>query len=488
MNEPLKILWSTMHQAIEASDAAAATLPSDSRSGFSPWALWLLNGLVRHRKRQLWVADIVQTKLSGEPELIGAAGWMGHPEEVPGQGVVPGMTDWEYRFHGRGCLLKHRITGESIDVDFYDETGEWIDARFYCRYLKSLREPEPPERRLIELHPSVETITVTLAELTDAGAISLLPGHRTVVKLADEIVVHTKLFKAFCDVWSTPARRFTAALHVGDWFAACDNMPERTSIHDLPTKADHCRRERKQRLLRELESPQPDRAVLPALAEVQAEELEAIIDKLLREPPSSLMNCALDLLVERNDPAWYDRLFNLLRRLDPNADIPEPAAWIRCASHLLKQGYRQADVLTDLCRARQREVADAALLLLEHSPERCLPLFRAALRSSVPYDRSKAAAMLGVLDEEWGRREMIEALWESQDQEMTCECRAALCCSRSAEAHQAVAQWEEQFPYVPDGRPGYSATDAMLQHCDSFLQYQMTQFHDRVLPLRGRVK
>jgi hypothetical protein len=161
---------------------------------------------------------------------------------------------------------------------------------------------------------------------------------------------------------------------------------------------------------------------------------------------------------------------------------------IPCRKFLLKQAYRVPAMLTALARARSHEAADAALLLLEHAPELSRPQFRAALRSSVPWDRTRAAAILAILDEEWGRCEMIEALWASQDQQMTSGCRAALCSSGSPEAHRAVEDWEQRFPYVPESGPFYSVADVGLRSSDSFLQYEMSQLHDRVLPLRGWVK
>jgi hypothetical protein len=161
---------------------------------------------------------------------------------------------------------------------------------------------------------------------------------------------------------------------------------------------------------------------------------------------------------------------------------------IPCRKFLLKQAYRVPAVLTALARARTHEAADAALLLLEHAPELSRPQFLAALRSSVPWDRTRAAAILAILDEEWGRREMIEALWASTDQQMTSGCRAALCSIGSPEAHRAVEDWEQRFPYVHESGPFYSVADIGLRSSDSFLQYEMSQLHDRVLPLRGRVK
>src|SRR5947209_12239115 len=83
----------------------------------SPWVTWTLIGLVRHRERQLWVADIIRTLLRGSPDDLAAGGSLAHPEGVPQLGPVPGMPGWEYYFHGRGCRITHKVEGDEIDVD-----------------------------------------------------------------------------------------------------------------------------------------------------------------------------------------------------------------------------------------------------------------------------------------------------------------------------------------------------------------------------------
>src|SRR5271166_1169778 len=114
----------------------------------SPWETWTLIGLVRHRERQLWVADIIRTRLRGAPSDLAAVGALGHPEGVPQRGPVPGLPEWEYYFHGRGCRLTHKVQGDEIDVDFWEDSAEYFDTFFYTRYLESLRHPEPAEQRL----------------------------------------------------------------------------------------------------------------------------------------------------------------------------------------------------------------------------------------------------------------------------------------------------------------------------------------------------
>src|SRR5262245_16873214 len=106
----------------------------------SPWDVWTLLGLVRHRELQYWVADVVRSRLGGDPAMLAGVGAFGHPEHLPQSGIVPGLPDWEYFFHGRGCMLTRRKDGLEIDVDFVDERAEFIDAFFYCNHLKSVRE------------------------------------------------------------------------------------------------------------------------------------------------------------------------------------------------------------------------------------------------------------------------------------------------------------------------------------------------------------
>jgi len=134
----------------------------------SPWETWTLIGLVRHRQRQLWVAEIIKTRLHGSGAELSALAAFGHPEGVPQSGNVPGLPEWEYYFHGRGCCITHKVDGDAIDVDFWDDTGEYFDTFFYKNYLESLRKPEPPEQRLRDLHPSARTVTIAIADLIAA--------------------------------------------------------------------------------------------------------------------------------------------------------------------------------------------------------------------------------------------------------------------------------------------------------------------------------
>src|ERR1043166_7868663 len=108
------------HAEPAALESALRSLPEPG-SFPSPWETWTLIGLVRHRQRQIWVADIIRNQLRGAPSDLAILGSFGHPEGVPQGGPVPGMPEWAHFLHGRGCCLTHKVEGQEIDVDFWDD-------------------------------------------------------------------------------------------------------------------------------------------------------------------------------------------------------------------------------------------------------------------------------------------------------------------------------------------------------------------------------
>jgi hypothetical protein len=93
----------------------------------SPWVTWTLIGPVRHESRQRWLGAIVATQLGAGLKTMARKGALGHPAHIAPSGIVPGLPEREYEFHGRGCCLAYRVTGESIDVDFFGPTVDAID-------------------------------------------------------------------------------------------------------------------------------------------------------------------------------------------------------------------------------------------------------------------------------------------------------------------------------------------------------------------------
>jgi hypothetical protein len=94
-------------QVIECAQQASSSDPTAKESPLpiavpSPWSLWLLMSLVRQVERQRWVSTILASKLGVDMDAMSVAGAMAQPP-VAQLGPVPGYSDWEYYFHGRGC-------------------------------------------------------------------------------------------------------------------------------------------------------------------------------------------------------------------------------------------------------------------------------------------------------------------------------------------------------------------------------------------------
>src|SRR5258705_10255156 len=146
-------------------------------------------------------------------------------------------------------------------------------------------------------------------------------------------------------------------------------------------------------------------------------------------------------------------IHRLFRRLDPRGALPQPYLWAECQRFLLRHGDHADEMLRSLVRAGGIAVGEAALLALEHDPARALPLFRRALRSDIPVNRTMAAAVLALIDRPWSRSELLAVLGETDDQEATADCRAALLECHNEEARKAVLAWEEANPHEPEPGP-----------------------------------
>lgn len=463
----------------------------------SPWETWTLVGLARHRGRQLWVADLIRTRLRGAPSDLAAVGALGHPAGVPQSGPVPGLPEWEYYFHGRGCCLTHKVDGDRIDVDFYGDTAEYFDTFFYRNYLESLRRPEPPEQRLRELHPSARAVTIAVDDLLAAGALTPLEDREShPYRLADEVIAALDAIDAFCTAWSEPERRLWLAALVGDWPAADEaaaGRPESTAL--TGRRARRCKEMRWERLRRNLGQPFQGADALQALADLKAPDTDQRVADALRGPPTGLVSAALDVIGRQNDPEWCGQVYELFARTDPAAQAPQPHIWMTSLKFLLRHGHRPAEVTAALAAAGRTEIGEAVLLSLEHAPELALPLVRKGLLADVPIDRTTVAAILAVVGKPWSFRELLGALDASDEQEKTADARAALLESGDEEAQNAVLAWEERNPHESEtgsyleigGRtlgPFYTFGEMALKDRASRMRYEMDKLHDRVAKLR----
>ena len=447
-----------------------------------PWEVWTLLCLVRHRTRQQFVADMIRFRLDADLDALATAGAFAHPT-CPQQGVMPGMLDWEYYFHGRGCCLTHRATGEAIDVDFYDSTADWFDAFFFVQYLQSLKSPTFVEQQVVRLHPSYETAVLAIDRLWDMellerfeddGAFRLAFDHEELASLLDKIE----------SSWEDPKTQLLVASAMSDWLLL-ENMSLDDALQSTVTaKADFSRRERQSYLVKLFNSGNQEAEALEALHDLGSSLLDEVLVKALHGPPSGAMNAALEVIEKMNDKRWCSEVKVLSNRIDPNEDIPAPTAWLNCCKILLKNGLRH-DIRKQLTGIRSHILAEVALLALEYIPDMAVDLFRKALRSSIPLNRITAAAALAVMDQPWCRRELASVLDESNDQLMTAECRSALLETHSEEHHRRVHHWEELNPHEPEQGPFIYLDEMSLQHSDERIRWEMQNLHDRVMQLRN---
>jgi hypothetical protein len=456
----------------------------------SPWTTWTLIGLVRHRRRQLWVGEVVATRLGGDREVIAVMGALGHPPEMPQQGLVPGLTEWEYYFHGIGCCLTHRGTGEAIDVDFFGPVAEYFVTFFYTNYLKSLKEPEPAEARLIALHPSSEPLRLATEDLLDAGMLRPMEGRDGhPFRVADEVLDHEREIDEFCEAWENPDRRPWLAAAIGDWPEAHEqalSSGDRGLIDATAERASDCKDMRSRELLARW-ADEPKRGnVLLALDDLDADVLEGLLERALKEPIANATSRAVDIIERRDAPAWCPAIRGLFRRLDPSRALIEAYLWSRCLRFLFRHNYLAEEMKAALPRAEGIAIGEAALLALEHDPDRSLPLFRRALRSNIPANRSIAAATLALIDRTWSRRELMTVLHKSDDQEATSECRAALMECHNQAAHLTVEAWERANPHEPEPGPWISMGEMSLRNRPAWLRFEMENLHDRVIKIRHR--
>jgi hypothetical protein len=406
------------------------------------------------------------------------------------------MPEWEYFFHGRGCCITHKVRGDAIDVDFWGDSAEYFDTFFYTKYLESLRNPEPPEQRLRELHRSTRPVRIIVGDLITAGALTpLTGGDAHPPRVSDAVLDHADAIEAFCRAWANPGNRLWLGALCGDWLAAHDAATGQPDIAAVTAaRAEECRRLRRERLLRETGYPAAD--ALHGLAELGA--ADEPVERAFRGPPSGLVSAALDITEEQDDPRWCPLIYGMYARVKPGGQPPEPRIWIRSLKYLLRHGYRTDELLAALPQAGGTEIGEAVLLALEHAPGHALSLIRKGLLADIPINRSEVAAILAVIGKPWSMRELLGALEASDDQEKTADARAALLESGDEEAQKAVLAWEERNPHENEtgsyleigGRklgPFYTFGEISLKDRASRIRYEMEKLHDRVMKVRDGV-
>lgn len=444
----------------------------------SPWSVWLLLSLVLHRDRQQFVLESMQFRLGGDANELAHRGSLGHPDG-PTVGLVPRDTQWEYRFHGRGCAMTNRLSGEYLDVDFLDETADWITPYFYVNYLESLSQPTFVEARVRELYPTSETVELGFAELEELG---LLVRHQTdrVFKLAFDWRPYCEVLDALEPQWHLDRVKSLIAAAVSDWFM----------LKSEKARADDCTIARRQRLLQFCRNSDQNLEVnaLQALADCDYPELDNELQRVLAGPADRRMSRVVQIIKEKQLAAAYaDNLTELSSRVDPNGAVPAPYIWSTVAELLLNL-KSNANLQNSFLKIQSHGLSDAAILAMEFNLPCALILVRRALRSTIPHNRIQIASALAIIDLPWCHTELKSVLDETTDQEATTECRSALLESRSSDVHQWVHAWEQRNPYSRPNEIYLTAGEWAKQRNDSLIQYEIQILHDRIYLLRDRFR
>ncbi len=461
----------------------------------SPWATWTLFSLIRHRQRQAFVAEVVQHRLGVKLEDLAQRGYAAHPSDK-GRGVVPGLADWDYNLHGRGCCVTNRLSGVEIDVDYFDDTSDWFEPWFYQCYLSTLKTPELWEKRLIELHPQFsdqgppfETLRLAFAELQEAGFLELHPEWSFIVKFAfDEQTLSSQM------TWFETAdedrhRLIRLAAVIGDW-PLVGNLQSAENVEvTVSEAAQQVIALREQKLINLFEEENKQRMALKGLQEIDSPLLDECIITILKQGTSTA-DTALEMLLKRNDKSWCPLIHEFYQQFNPagSADeFPRPVIWGQCLEFLFRHQYPFPEAAEVFSKVHQYCLGEAVVLSLVYQRFHALRILRAALRSEIPNTRMIAAAVLALIDQPWSRQELLSALSESDEQAQTSACRAALLETQSSQAHQAVLDWQARHPFQRESDEWMTVEEMHIQSLPVYMQWEMDELRERILPLRNVV-
>lgn len=386
-------------------------------TGLDHWSLWTLVCLVRHRDRQKWVGYIVESRLKGDLRQIGCAGAFGHPEALPQLGDVPGEPEWKYYFHGCGCCLTNKVTGDRIDVDFTREGGSHkIDRFFYSSFLLSLAKPKFPERQIRREEPLQHSWQVEIDRLSAAACIKTEHGLQCTtdgVKVAEAIEPLSNQIAQLLE-WGTPSalrKAVYVALAIGDVMLA-SQLALQTDIgaelrDEIAHESDTVRQARLQFLktaIGEKDSYGP--SYLAAIADLGPELAEAcVLAHLLQTPVDGTANTALEIMRAWNQPNVVDVLKSLLDRR-----YAEATGFRSVLSRLTIGKRNQTDQ-----QPRNYQVTQASLALLQRVRADSLdPQFKSKVRFLVENaggaQAGEAALLVYVLDRQSGLQALRRAL------------------------------------------------------------------------------
>lgn len=357
----------------------------------------LLVALAEHTRRQRWVTQIVQDRLGANVRQLSEFGSGGHPTHIRDRGRVPGLPDWRYYFHGRGCCLSH-TDGTEIDVNFDLQGGDRIDCYFFAHYLESIPVSAGVDALLLRPQPFSRIWMADLDGLVEQGWLDdahwgrlTEAGTRWAEALAPAMAHMAS---------STGERRRYLALLLQDFEAMAGGEPLSTE-----ESARHLalRETRAARLERRAQEGR-DRYALHALAWLAPDRAQEQVRRVLaRAQLDGLTSSALDLVAHWGASAFEPLLLELARRAHAN-QAPDPFVRARALA-LVMCAYRCEEIPEELHRVllelthAEGHYSEGSVAFLHAllAPSQGLRRLGRTLVHPVPIARQEAAEFLGIL-------------------------------------------------------------------------------------------
>lgn len=375
----------------------------------SPWDRWVLVALHRHRARQRFVEQVVRERLSGSPEAIGKGGAFEHPETLPGAGPVPGLGQWRYRFHGRGCCLSHE-DGTELDVDFDEHGSRSIDPYFYGSYLETCPSLDWVERHLADEDGGFEGWKASIPPLAEAG---LLEGeHRR--RVAEDAEPWCEAVSAALDEAGSDTPMLPRIVLALEDFETARRLGSVAHVDEAERQIDD-RCAALERRIRE-RSDSFAGACVSALRSLDARRARQLaLDDVRDGPVDGVLSRTMGMLARDPRPEDGEVVEGLLHRLRGNRP-PVPHLRKLATRHLIASHRRgtlperaSRTILERLAADQRSGEGHAAMLTYLLDAERGLQRMTAGLRSSVPIACTECAAALALV----GTDEAMQALRRS---------------------------------------------------------------------------
>lgn len=230
----------------------------------------------------------------------------------------------------------------------------------------------------------------------------------------------------------------------------------------------------------------------PAVSLLPVNDATAACEHLIEGPVDSTTGAAVEALGALL-PSNRTAIEALLPRLDPRKHHPYPA-WAT-ARYLLERGFERTRALELIEAFAAVEKVEGyvgnpfddqlAVLLLEHAPERAIPLARRALRSKTPRSVLAMSALLASVDRPWCHRELSSALVErANDLPQARYLVAALARSTSQLARRLAGEFSLSVPVREPGQVGFTYDEVVAANIDEEFEREI----ERQRPIAQRLR